>query len=279
MTASTSLRGDSRGEGEVWASGLYDGRVMHERLRPRRHRLSYRIFQMLLDLDELPALGRSLRLFAHNGPGLLSFHDRDHGDGSGRPLRAWVEGELAVAGIDLNGGPIRLLCMPRVLGWAFNPLSLYFCHRPDGALAVVLYQVNNTFGQRHSYLIPVESAAGPTVRQGCEKLFYVSPFMDMRMSYAFDIRPPGEDVFVGVRTSDQAGPMLLATFTGQRQALSDGAILATVLGHPLLALKVVGGIHWEALKLWLKGVKLRPRPPAPAEAVTVVSRPAMRKAA
>ena len=262
-----------------WASGLYDGRVMHQRLRPRRHRLNYRIFQMLLDLDELPALGRALGLFAHNGPGLLSFHDGDHGDGSGRPLRDWVVGQLAAADIDLEGGPIRLLCMPRVLGWAFNPLCLYFCHRADGALVAVLYQVNNTFGQRHSYLIPVDCARGPTVRQGCEKLFHVSPFMDMRMSYAFDIRPPGEDVFVGVKTSDGAGPMLLATFTGQRLALSDAAILAAFLSHPLLALKVIGGIHWEALKLWLKGVRLQPRPSPPAGTVTVVSQHRMRKAA
>ena len=261
------------------ASAIYDGRVMHQRTRPRRHRLNYRIFQLLLDLDEAPALGRSLRLFAHNGPGLVSFHDRDHGDGSGRPLRAWVEAQLAVAGVDIRGGPISLLCMPRVLGWAFNPLSLYFCHRPDDALAAVLYQVNNTFGQRHSYLIPVDAPTAPTLRQGCEKLFYVSPFMDMRMSYAFDIRPPGDDVFVGVRTSDGEGPMLLATFTGQRRALTDAAILQAVLGHPLLALKVLGGIHWEALKLVLKGMRLRPRPPAPDDTVTVTSPARFSKAA
>ena len=261
------------------ASALYDGRVMHQRTRPRRHRLNYRIFQMLLDLDEAPALGRSLRLFAHNGPGLVSFHDRDHGDGGGGPLRLWVEAQLKAAGLDLKGGPIRLLSMPRVLGWAFNPLSLYFCHRPDGALAAVLYQVNNTFGQRHSYLIPVDAQTAPTLRQACEKLFYVSPFMDMRMSYAFDIRPPGQDVFVGVRTSDDNGPMLLATFTGERRPLTDAAILRAVLGHPLLALKVMGGIHWEALKLLLKGMRLRPPPPAPDQAMTVTSPARLSRAA
>ncbi len=169
--------------------------------------------------------------------------------------------------------------MPRVLGWAFNPLSLYFCHRPDGALAAVLYQVNNTFGQRHSYLIPVENRAGPTVQQACEKLFHVSPFMDLRMSYAFDIRPPGKDLFVGVKSSDAQGPMLLATFAAERRELSDAAILRAFLGHPLLAMKVLGGIHWEALKLWLKGVRLRPQPPAPGAAVTATPSPRMREAA
>ena len=250
---------------------------MHQRLRPRRHRLRYRIFQILLDLDEAPQL--RLRLFSHNRFNLLSFHDRDHGAGDGRPLRAHVEARLAEAGIDLDGGPIRLLCMPRVLGQAFNPISLYFCHRPDGALAAILHEVNNTFGQRHSYLIPVEPGPGPTVRQACEKLFHVSPFMDMDMSYAFDIRPPGGALFVGVRTSDAQGPMLLATFAAARTPLSDRAILKAFLGHPLLGLKVLGAIHWEALKLWLKGVRLRPQPPAPATPVTVVRKPPARMAA
>ncbi len=261
------------------ASGLYQGRVMHQRLRPRRHRLSYRIFQMLLDLDELPALDRAHRLFGYNRPGLLSFHDRDHGAGDGSSLRAYVEGVLADAGLDLRGGPVRLLCMPRVLGQAFNPLSLYFCHRRDGMLAAILYEVRNTFGQRHSYLIPVERQSGATVRQACEKVFYVSPFMDMNLGYAFDIRPPGEDVFIGVRSSDGEGPLLLATFRAERSELSDRAILGAFLSSPLLALKVVGSIHWEALKLWLKGVRLRRRPPAPDHAVTLPARRAIQDAA
>ena len=259
------------------ASALYEGAVMHQRLRPRLHRLRYRIFQMLIDLDEAPRL--DLRLFSHNRFNLLSFHDSDHGAGDGRPLRPYVEGRLAEAGIDLDRGAIRLLCMPRVLGHAFNPLSLYFCHRPDGALAAIMYEVSNTFGQRHSYLIPVEAGPGPTVRQVCEKLFHVSPFMDMEMSYAFDIRPPGEALFVGVRTSDAQGQMLLATFAAARKPLSDLAILKAFLGHPLLGLKVLAAIHWEALKLWLKGVRLRPQPPAPAEAVTLVRKPPGRMAA
>ena len=149
----------------AWASGLYRGRVVHQRLRPRRHRLGYRIFQMLLDLDELAALDAGLRLFGYNRPALVGFHDRDHGPGDGRPLRPYVEAELAKAGIDLGGGPIRLLCMPRVLGQVFNPLSLYFCCDRSGVLAAILYEVNNTFGERHSYLIPVGPAPGDLVRQ------------------------------------------------------------------------------------------------------------------
>ena len=263
----------------AWSSGLYDGVVMHQRLRPRRRRLSYRIFQMLFDLDELPRLGRRLRLFGYNRPGLLSFRDADHGCGDGRPLRPYVERQLRAGGVDLGGGPIRLLCMPRVLGQVFNPISIYFCHRPDGRLAAVLYEVNNTFGQRHSYLIPAPPSAGPTVRQACEKLFYVSPLMEMDLRYRFDLRPPAEAVFTAVRCEDRQGPLLLASFAGRRRELSDVAVLSAVARHPLLALKVVAAIHWEALKTWLSGARFQGRPPMPASAVTIAGPTALEDAA
>lgn len=252
------------------SSAIYEGLVTHARLRPRRHRLAYRIFQMLVDLDELPGLVRRLRLFGYNRPGLFSFHDRDHGPGEDAPLRPYVEARLREAGVEIDGGPIRLLCMPRVLGQAFNPLSLYFCHHSSGALAAILYEVNNTFGQRHSYLIPVDPRQRRHVRQSCDKAFYVSPLMDMDLRYAFDIRPPAGDLLVGVTTSDAEGAVLLASFAARRTELTDRAILYAFLRHPLLAAKVLGAIHFEALRIWLKGIRLRPRPPAPDEPVTVV---------
>jgi len=252
-----------------WASALYLGHVAHARIRPRRHNLSYRLYSMLFDLDELPALHRRLRLFSLNRFNLLSFRDRDHGDGSATPLRAQIDALLARAGI-AAGGPIRMLCYPRVLGTAFNPLSTFFCHRPDGTLAAILYEVNNTFGQRHSYLIPVEADVLP-VRQSCAKGFYVSPFMAMDMTYDFTVRPPSAEVAITVRGSDAEGTVITASFTGTRRELSDAALLATFLRYPLLTLKVVGGIHWEALKLLAKGLRLRPRPAPPGHAVTVVA--------
>ena len=261
-----------------FGSGLYQGQVIHQRLRPRRHRLRYRIFQMLLDLDELPALDARLDLFGHNRPALVGFHDRDHGPGDGRPLRPWVEAELARAGIALEGGAIRLLCMPRVLGQVFNPLSLYFCHHRSGRLEAILYEVNNTFGQRHSYLIPVRGDA-TVVRQACDKAFYVSPLQDMAMAYAFTVRPPGEAVFVAIDSSDAEGPMLHAAFTARRTELSDPAILRAFLGAPLLMLKVLAAIHWEALRIWLKGGRFHARPPLPGEAVTVVRSRKLKQAA
>ncbi len=254
------------------ASGLYAGVTRHARFRPRVHRLRYRLFMMLLDLDEAPALSRNLKRFGHNRPALMAFYDRDHLAGGDQPLRLQVESELTRAGLDLQGGPIRLLCMPRVLGFVFNPISVYFCHHPDGRLGAVLYEVNNTFGQRHSYLIPVSKAdSGKNeIAQSCDKRLHVSPFMDMAMRYHFRVSPPGETVRVIVDAHDAEGPKLAACFRGERAELTDGAILKCFFAHPFLALAVVAGIHWEAIKLLRKGLRLKPSPPAPATPITVV---------
>lgn len=232
------------------------------------HALSYSVFYMALDLDELPALDRSSRLFSYNGFSLFGFHDADHGDG-GR-LRPWIEAQLARAGIEDGGARIVALTFPRVLGYVFNPLTIYFCHREDGGLAAMLYEVNNTFGDRHSYLIPVEDGAAKTVAQECEKAFYVSPFIPVSGRYHFKVRRPGARVTMTIRESDGEGALLTASFAGEARAFSDGELALTFLRHPLMTLKVVGGIHFEALRLWLKGVKLAERPAAPASPVTIV---------
>jgi DUF1365 family protein len=159
--------------------------------------------------------------------------------------------------------------MPRVLGYGFNPLSIYFCHRHDGTLAAVLYEVHNTFGERHSYIIPVD-ADSSCVRQRCDKRFYVSPFMDMDLSYEFRVAPPADRVSIAIRACDQAGPVIFAALAGERRELTDRALARLLATHPLLTLKVIGAIHWHALLLWWKGVALRPRPRPPARDVTLV---------
>jgi DUF1365 family protein len=160
--------------------------------------------------------------------------------------------------------------MPRILGAAFNPLSVYFCDAPNGRLQAILYEVNNTFGQRHSYLLPTD---GGPVDQVCDKVFYVSPFNTLEMRYRFQITPPCDEqsgallqVAIAVETSE--GLLMTASFSGRREILDDPALLRAWLRHPLLAVKVVAAIHWEALKLWLKGVRLTQRPPPPAASVT-----------
>lgn len=251
-------------------SALYVGSVMHRRLRPRVHRLRYRVFWLLLDLDEIAVLPRALRLFSHNGFNAVSFHDTDHGDGSQMPLRDQVETHLRGAGIELRGGAIRLLCMPQIFGYGFNPLSIYFCYRPDGNLAAILYEVHNTFGERHSYLFTVQRGAGTAIEHDCRKSFYVSPFMDMDVSYAFRVVAPDERIALAIHTADGVGPLLVAALAGRRTALTDAALLRVLRTFPLSTLKVIGAIHWNALRMWLKGFKLRPRPRPPDHPVTVV---------
>lgn len=253
------------------ASALYRGGVTHRRLRPRDHRLNYRVFWLLLDLAEIDGLDRRLRLFSRNRFNLLSFHDRDHGDGSGAALRPQVEAWLERAGVALEGGPIRLMTMPRVLGYVFNPISLYYCHRADGRLAAVVYEVTSTFGVRHAYVIPVpaEDQAAGLIRQGAAKALYVSPFMGMEMDYEFRGHAPGERLDLTIDGVDSGGVLITAAMSGERHDLTDADLLSAAAALPFLTLKVVAAIHWEALKLWLKRVPLT-RHPSPAwEPVTI----------
>ena len=259
-------------------SGLYAGSVFHRRFRPREHSLKHSLFQLLLDLDELSALDQSLTLFSVDRFNLFSFRAADHGDGSG-DLRGWVEAEANKAGVDIAGGAVRMLSIPRILGHAFNPISVYFCHDRSGALAVLIYQVNNTFGERHSYVIAVEDPSAPVVRQACRKRFHVSPFMDLDMNYQFAVQPPGEAVSVRVDASDAEGSKIATAFSGERREPTDGALLRAFLGQPLMTLKVVVGIAWGALRLRTKGIAYRPKPAPPCEATTVVGRRPLRQVA
>ena len=229
---------------------------------------------VLLDLDELETLDRRLRLFSLERWNLFSFRQRDHGDGSAAPLRQQIARQLDQAGIASDDLHVSLLTMPRLLGFAFNPISIYFCARGDGTLAAIVYEVSNTFGQRHSYLLEVAAQPGPLVHQRAPKRLHVSPFMAMDQRYAFRVLPPGERLAVAITSRDVHGPMLCAVLEARRQPLSDAALLRTFAAMPLLTFKVVAAIAWEALKLWLKRIPVHRLPPPPAEPVTVVRTPA-----
>jgi uncharacterized protein len=251
-------------------SSLYVGSVMHRRMQPRMHHFRYRAFWLLLDLDELSELSSQLRWFSHNRPNVFSFYDSDHGDGTATPLRAQVERQLCEAGVDFADGRIRLFCMPRTLGYCFNPLSIFFCYRADASLAAVVYQVHNTFGERHSYVIRVEDQRD-VVHQRCRKLFYVSPFLDMDMRYDFRITGPDKRIAVGIRASSSARPILNAVLTGARRSLTDRNLMLVFLKVPAITIKVMAAIHWEALRLWAKGMSPRRRPPPPERTSTIVT--------
>ena len=246
------------------AAALYFGEVMHARLKPVGHRFSYRVMSLLIDLDRLDAADRMSALFGVNRAALYSFSEADHGERDGSSLRLYVQRRAAEHGVDLTGGRVRLLCYPRLLGFTFNPLSVYFCSRADGKLAVVIYEVRNTFGDIHAYVLPVQpgefSAAGIRQQQG--KLFYVSPFIEMMMRYHFRVTPPAANVKLRILETDSEGPLLAATFNGQRRGLTTAALARAFFALPLVTLKIVAAIHWEALRLWLKGARLVPRPKA-----------------
>jgi DUF1365 family protein len=256
-------------------SCLYFGRVMHKRLRPFQHRLAYRVFSLYVDLDELPTLSRNLRFLSHNRWNVFGFYDRDHGARDGSALRPWVEDRLAESGIDIEGGAVRLLCFPRVLGYVFNPLTIWFCYHRNGQLAAVLYEVRNTFGERHTYLIASNPARGPDepILQSCEKRFYVSPFIDMAAVYHFHLKEPEEHLSVVIRQETSEGAILVASQKGSRRSLDDRTLLRAFAAYPLMSIKVILGIHWHAVRLWRKGARPVPRPPAPAHAVTIVRAP------
>ncbi len=244
---------------------------MHRRFFPVGHRLRYGVWYLLADLDELTDLDRQIRGFSFERPGLVSFRSRDYGPRDGSPLRPWIEAKLAEAGIALDGGAVRLLCFPRVFGYVFNPIAVWFCHGPKGELRAILYEVSNTVGQRHHYLVPVVPGDDRAViRTAFSKELYVSPFIDMDSTYEFRTRIPDQRIAVLVRETAPGGQVLMATLTGRRRELSGGALARVLARYPLVTIKVIGGIHWEALKLRCMGAPFRRRGLPPAHTLTIV---------
>lgn len=244
------------------AAALYVGDVMHARLTPFAHRFSYRVMSLLIDVGRLDEASRQSFLFGVNRAALYSFHEKDHGPRDGSSLRAFAERKAAAHGIDLAGGGVALLCYPRLLGYAFNPLSVYFCRNANGELVLVIYEVRNTFGEMHHYVLAVTDDERRTalIRQQQDKLFYVSPFIGAAMRYHFRIAPPADAVKIRILETDPEGPVLAATFNGRRRRLSSSGLLWAACLLPLVTFKIIAAIHWQALRLWIKGAKIVPRP-------------------
>jgi DUF1365 family protein len=247
---------------------LYSARVIHRRHVSPLYRFVYRIFYMLFDIDQLGESARRYRFFSYNRFNLLSFHDRDHEAEPGQ-LRAWVNRTVAAHGINCRGGRVRVLCMPRVLGFVFNPISIYYCENAAGALCAMLVEVRNTFGERHCYLL--DAAGQPMPYEApleTDKVFHVSPFFAVEGRYRFRFTQPGDRVRVAIREFVDESPVLDAVLAGERIAVSDRALLRQVLRMPWATLKVVAGIHWEAFKLWRRGARFHRKPEPPLQEIS-----------
>ena len=236
---------------------------MHARLRPKPHRFTYKICTLLIDLDQLNKAQTHAAIFSINKANLVSFHEKDHGPRDGSPLRQFVNQTMADHGLE-EPARILLWCTPRVFGYTFNPLSVYFCYDGSDEVYALLYQVHNTFGESHIYLAQVDqSRKTSSIRQETDKRFYVSPFLDMDLHYNFKICEPADTLKIHILEDDRTGPILAASFSGKHKPLTNQTLSLGIAGTLGLGWKVTFAIHFEALKLWFKGISLYKRPPPP----------------
>ena len=236
-------------------SFIYSGDVVHRRFKPKEHFFKYKVFSLFIDLSELEKIEKKIPFFSYNKINLISFYDKDHGDRNGSSLRVWVEKNLNSLEIETNEIKIKLLCYPRILGYVFNPLSIFFVYNKNSSLIAILYEVKNTFGEQHTYVFKVDTNE-QLIKNSCAKKFYVSPFMDLSSEYFFKILNPGNKLSVIIDQRDQEGKLLYASQDGIRSELSAKNLIFSYLKHPLMTFKIISAIHFEALRLWIKGINL-----------------------
>ena len=241
-----------------FSSCIYSGYVTHERFKPKKHFFSYKTFSLLIDLNEISNLEKKIKFFSYNKFNILSFYNIDHGERDGTSLIQWVKRVLRKSKININLGKIKILCYPRFFGYVFNPLSIFFVYNSNSSLIAILYEVKNTFGEQHTYVFK-SNLENKNIKNNCIKKFYVSPFIDLESTYNFKITNPGESLSVLINQMDKDGKLLFASQDGIRSELNTKNLIFSYLKHPLMTFKVISAIHFEALRLWLKGIKLVPK--------------------
>jgi hypothetical protein len=234
-------------------SAIYNGTVIHKRFKPKIHFFRYKVFSLLIDLSELSTLDKKINFFSYNRFNLISFFDKDHGERDGTSLIEWVKKNLRKNNIDAEEIKIKLLCYPRILGYVFNPLSVFYIYNNNEKLISILYEVKNTFGEQHTYIFKIEN--DNLLQHNCEKKFHVSPFIEMNCNYFFRILKPSENISVIIDQYQSNEKILFASQDGKRADLTSAELMKSYLKHPLMTFKIISAIHFEAFKLWTKGIK------------------------
>ncbi len=235
-------------------SSIYNGTVIHKRFKPKEHFFKYSVFSLLIDLSELKELDKKIKFFSFNKFNLVSFYEKDHGHRDGSSLVEWVKKNLDENDINSRDIKIKILCYPRIFGYVFNPLSVFFIYNLNDKLISILYEVKNTFGEQHTYIFKVEDNAN-LFQHNCSKKFHVSPFIEMNCSYFFRILKPGDKMSVIIDQYQIDEKILYASQDGKRVDFTSKELLKSYLKHPLMTFKIISAIHYEAFKLWTKGIK------------------------
>ena len=235
-------------------SSIYIGNVIHKRFKPKIHFFKYKVFSILLDISEIDILDKSLKIFSYNKFNIVSFYDVDHGPRDGTSIKEWVIKNLNDNRINTENIKIKLLCYPRIFGYVFNPLSVFFIYNKNSELISILYEVKNTFGEQHTYVFKTKENEN-YIKHTCKKKFHVSPFIEMDCTYFFKILKPSEKISVIIDQYDEEGKLLYASQDGDRIEFNNKNLVLSYLRHPFMTFKIIVAIHFEAFKLWTKGIK------------------------
>ena len=234
-------------------SCIYNGTVIHKRFKPKIHFFKYKVFSLLIDLSELDNLDKKIGFFSYNKFNLISFFDKDHGDRDGSSVINWVKKNLKENDVNCENIRIKLLCYPRILGYVFNPLSIFYVYDKNDKLISLLYEVKNTFGEQHTYIFKIKE--NNLLKHNCEKKFHVSPFIEMNCSYFFRTLKPADKISIIIDQYQLNEKILYASQDGKRTDFTTSELIKSYLKHPLMTFKVIAAIHFEAFKLWTKGIR------------------------
>ena len=235
-------------------SFIYSGNVVHKRFKPKTHYFKYKVFSLLIDLSEIELIDKKLKIFSFNKFNIISFYNSDHGRRDGSSLKKWVIDNLKKYNINTNNIQIKLLCYPRIFGYVFNPLSIFYIYDKNEDLISILYEVKNTFGEQHTYVFKSKKGQN-LIQHVCKKKFHVSPFIEMNCIYFFRLLKPSNKISVIIDQNDKEGKILYASQNGIKSELNNSTLIKAYLKHPLMTFKIILAIHFEAFKLWTKGIK------------------------